>query len=201
MTTLDRVARFAGVAINGHSPIMTRLSRNQFPVLFASLGFRAGAEIGVWCGEFAEVLCRGMTGLRLLCVDPWQAYGEYHERKNDQGRLDRAYAETRARLEPFTCVIERRTSLDAARLVADASLDFVFIDANHRKAFVLDDLAAWTPKVRAGGIIAGHDYGSTDRRATIEVKDAVDEYTLAHGIAPVFVAAKDKAPSFFWVQR
>ena len=37
-------------------------------------------------------------------------------------------------------------------------VDFVFIDAEHTYEGVRDDIIAWSPKVRPGGIIAGHDY-------------------------------------------
>jgi len=50
------------------------------------------------------------------------------------------------------------TSTRAAERFEDASLDAVIIDANHNYEFVRDDLAAWVPKVKAGGIVAGDDY-------------------------------------------
>src|SRR5690606_11229810 len=52
-------------------------------------------------------------------------------------------------------------SVAAAKHVPDGSLDFVYIDADHSYAGVRADIAAWRPKIRAGGIIAGHDYAYT----------------------------------------
>lgn len=49
-------------------------------------------------------------------------------------------------------------STEAAKLYEDKSLDFVFIDANHRYEYVKEDIFAWTPKIKLGGLIAGHDY-------------------------------------------
>jgi predicted O-methyltransferase YrrM len=40
---------------------------------------------------------------------------------------------------------------------ADGSLDMVYIDACHRYDDVLSDLERWWPKVKPGGILAGHD--------------------------------------------
>ena len=40
----------------------------------------------------------------------------------------------------------------------DASIDFVYIDARHTYDAVMEDLEAWWPKVRPGGIVAGEDY-------------------------------------------
>lgn len=61
-------------------------------------------------------------------------------------------------------------SSEAAALFADKSVDFVFIDANHTYEFVKADVLAWLPKVKPGGIIAGHDYN-----APHEVERAVNE--------------------------
>lgn len=38
------------------------------------------------------------------------------------------------------------------------SLDFVFIDGDHSYEGVYNDIKAWMPKLKIGGIIAGHDY-------------------------------------------
>jgi hypothetical protein len=46
----------------------------------------------------------------------------------------------------------------AAARFEDLSLDFVFLDARHEYDAVRQDLAAWWPKLRPGGLFAGHDY-------------------------------------------
>lgn len=50
------------------------------------------------------------------------------------------------------------SSVEASRLFADESLDFVFIDADHSTDAVFADMTAWLPKVKPGGFLAGHDY-------------------------------------------
>jgi len=64
-------------------------------------------------------------------------------------------------------------SVTAAGRVKDASLDFVFIDADHSYECCLEDIKAWHPKVRAGGLICGHDY---HQRRFPGVVQAVDEF-------------------------
>jgi predicted O-methyltransferase YrrM len=56
----------------------------------------------------------------------------------------------------------RMTSIDAARLYQDQSLDLVFIDADHSFDAVCKDIEIWLPKVKPGGILAGDDFGSPD---------------------------------------
>jgi predicted O-methyltransferase YrrM len=52
------------------------------------------------------------------------------------------------------------TTNEAAGLFKDESLDAVFIDADHSYEAVKMDIQNWMPKVRRGGILAGHDYNS-----------------------------------------
>ena len=56
-------------------------------------------------------------------------------------------------------------------MFVDESVRFVFIDADHSYDAVLSDLKEWWPKLRKGGIFAGHDYGV---KAWPGVKRAVD---------------------------
>jgi predicted O-methyltransferase YrrM len=67
------------------------------------------------------------------------------------------------------------TTNEASKLFEDGSLDGVFIDADHSYEAVKQDIQNWLPKIRVGGILAGHDYNSTFQ----EVMKAVNE--LLHG--------------------
>src|SRR5688572_30054021 len=119
--------------------ILRQCGRRELCQVFAEAGFRAGAEVGVWSGHFSQFICRMVPGVHLRCVDPWAPYAEYHERKNDQARLEAAYQEAMARLAPYRCTVMRMSSTDAASLVPNGSLDFVYIDGNHERAFVEAD--------------------------------------------------------------
>ena len=50
------------------------------------------------------------------------------------------------------------TSEQAAAQIPDESLDFIFIDADHSYDAVVCDLQMWYPKIKTGGLVAGHDY-------------------------------------------
>lgn len=176
-------------------PLDLALTRADLAGVFASCGFRVGAEIGVERGRFSKVLCKANPGLTLLCVDPWEAYPGYRDHVG-QDRLEGFYEETRARLRPFGCIIRRAFSLEAAEDVADGSLDFVYLDANHSRPHVEADIEAWVPKVRVGGVVAGHDYCAGDGYGVI---DAVTAYVLAHDIHPLFIFRGDRSPSWAWV--
>jgi methyltransferase family protein len=51
-------------------------------------------------------------------------------------------------------------SIAAATLFANGTLDFVFIDADHTAPAVQADIAAWLPKIKGGGVLAGHDWNT-----------------------------------------
>jgi hypothetical protein len=185
------------------SPISVPMGRLHLPAFTRELGFTRGAEIGVWKGEFSAKFCEGNPDLEMLCVDPWQAHDAWHDRKKSQGPdaekiLEGAYQEACARLRPLKATILREFSVEAAKTVPDGSLDFVYIDGNHVLDAVLEDLAAWVPKVRVGGFVSGHDYRVNPAKPFIQVVPAVNRWTAEHQIQPWFVLSSDPSASFLW---
>ena len=59
-------------------------------------------------------------------------------------------------------------SLSAALRYPNNSLDFVFLDSGHEYAHVLAELAAWWPKVRHDGVLAGHDINLPGVRQAVQ---------------------------------
>lgn len=80
-------------------------------------------------------------------------------------------------------------SAGSARQFADSSVDFVFLDADHTYQAIRRDIDAWLPKVRPGGIIAGHDYNHPWNG----VITAVNE-TFGDLVMPI---VSDDNPNFF----
>lgn len=54
--------------------------------------------------------------------------------------------------------VMRMLTREAANEVADESLDYVYVDARHDYCGCREDMDRWWPKVRPGGMLAGHDY-------------------------------------------
>lgn len=144
---------------------------------FTELGFKKGAEVGVFEGSYSKVLLDTMPNLNLLCVDSWSTDTGWGIRKNSA-----SYPVAVEKLSHYhNATILKGSSVDVAKDILDGSLDFVYIDADHTYESVKADISAWGPKVRAGGIISGHDYFHA-RNGQVGVVPAVDEYAKEHGL-------------------
>jgi predicted O-methyltransferase YrrM len=144
------------------------VTRRDLAKLLHKLDLKKGVEVGVAAGIYGEILLHHNPQMELYFVDPWKPYGLYRDYTRKQ-TFERLMSEAEARFKPFpNAHIVRTTSVEAAKQFEDESLDFVFIDANHQEKFVTEDINAWYPKVRPGGILSGHDY------ANLRGRDGVD---------------------------
>ena len=137
-------------------PLLYSISVDQFP---SGSHF---VEVGSWLGKSSAFMavCIANSGknIKFDCVDTWQG-SEEHGLTTDEEK-EHLFQQFLTNMQPVRHLINpiRLPSLVAAKLYADESLDFVFIDASHDYENVKADLIAWYPKVKKGGIISGHDY-------------------------------------------
>ncbi|KAH3732928.1 Capsular polysaccharide synthesis [Pelomyxa schiedti] len=170
-------------------------SRVLFPVLLEWLGLEGeGAEIGVQNGYFSKRVLTGWKKCtKYYAVDPWMWQETYDDGANvNQAAQNGLYQKSVAELAPFQyATVMRLTSEQAAKMIPDESLTFVYIDARHDYTSVLQDLNLWYPKLKRGGIMAGHDYIDIDEMpewrvqpdGSVEtlraVKSAVNNFTMS----------------------
>lgn len=166
----------------------TRIDLAKF---FGEVGLNCGVEVGTKKGEYAKILCEANSNLCLYCVDPWIAYSGI-----TQERQDRRYAVAVETLQPYNVGIIKKTSMEAVNDFENGSLDFVYIDGNHRFEYAMMDLLHWPPKVRRGGIVAMHDYHPMGQDVTM----TIEAYTRAKDIRPWYVT-REPLPTAFWVKR
>ena len=165
-------------------------------------GYSRGVEVGVFRGENAKKLLDSWVGSapegsstkdsRLLyLVDAWASSEECAKYQKDTfgafgvegwqtwsaAEADDMRRDARANVggyhEHTTWKEMRQFSLEAAEAFPDGSLDFVYIDAAHDHASVAADVAAWWPKLRTGGLLAGDDYNLREELAEGEVNEEV----------------------------
>lgn len=163
-----------------------------------------GAELGVQKGEHAEqLLAAGVW--HLYMVDLWSEQANYFDIanvSNAQHAANMREAMMRVEKYPFkTTVLVGPSALQASK-VADGTLDFIYVDADHKLASVRADLAMWYPKVRSGGMICGHDFLDSPNNCGSEfgVATAVTEFCERFSIPELFVCQDECWPNWHFVK-
>lgn len=164
------------------------------------IGARRVAEIGVAYGYHANRLLDDLETATYFGVDPYRAgYDAMDAFVQDVARLFGESEPQKAMDRLHAAVLEdlaarggranllRLPSVDGAATFDDGFFDLVFIDGDHTYAGSAADLAAWWPKLRAGGVFCGDDYSWS------EVKRAVDEFAAAMGLTLRFIAKQGSA--------
>jgi tetratricopeptide (TPR) repeat protein len=147
-------------------------------------------EVGSWLGKSTVYLARQIAasgkGISLTAVDTFRGSpGEEQQQKVVAAHGGSVRGAFEANLRRYG-VLGRVAVLEAPSVAAaasfpDGTLDFVFIDADHAYESARADLLAWLPKVRPGGVLAGHDIDSEG------VARAVREVLPPTGVRPVGV--------------
>ena len=148
----------------------------SFALLLNELGLLGvGVEVGVWAAEHATIFRSKWGGRKLYLVDPYtsptnaadaqfQIHAQYRNQSVPRTKLVAAQTRAKERMQltatPGSYKFVQLSSVAAAQRFSDESLDFVYLDGAHEYAAIKEDLKAWFPKVKVGGILAGHDYSS-----------------------------------------
>lgn len=215
MNTLDHILNKFGLSFDDRTPMpieIPNVGRDSLAGWLHELDFKTGVEVGVAAGEYSEILCKANPQMKLSGIDPFRPYRGYRDYTRPS-TFAKLYGDAKGRLAKFpNYEFIEQFSMDALKDFADESLDFVYIDANHQEPFVTQDIAQWYKKIKAGGIIAGHDYTSprgSGGAPLHDVKSAVQAYTNKNDIKPWFVLGtfaivrgeiRDSARSWMWVK-
>ena len=147
-----------------------------------------GIEIGVATGNFSEVLLKVTKLQKIYFLDAWMHFpdDEYKDPCNaSQKNQDARYQSVIKRLSPYGDRVEimRKDCREAVKDFADEYFDFIYIDANHEYSHIKRDLDDWYPKVKVGGVYAGHDYLTiANDKKPCGVKQAVNEFCQPRGL-------------------
>jgi hypothetical protein len=145
-----------------------------------------GVEVGSKSGGFAYEIMAAWRGRQLFMIDPWvqQDPAVYRERQ-DWTNFEDCYKECQKleKLHAPRVALIRGYSPAESKHFMDGELDFVYIDGNHAGDAVSADLAAWWPKVKKGGLFAGHDcYHDEVWPSFCQVKPALDTWCKDMGL-------------------
>ncbi len=150
-----------------------------------------GVEVGVWDGRLSEYLLRSHPGIILVMVDRWAAVPA--DSRYAQSDCMRA-ASTQESMDLARHLATDRTkfanvrarpicgeSVEVATTFPGDSFDFVFIDAEHTREAVTEDLIAWYPTLKPDGLIGGHDWEHPNPKWG--VKQAVQDFIAERALS------------------
>jgi len=180
--------------------------RRELYVLFRDLGFKTGCEVGVLKGKNAQGMFKYIPGLKLYIVDPYIDYdgGQRTYGKKNKNHLE----EMMQRMSGKNYEFFKMKSHHACKYVPNDSLDFIYIDGNHKYDYVMMDLINWIPKIKKGGILSGHDFFNRVEglRGGFGAKAAIIDYITFHKFKPLYITHKTKGrrrvhPSWFFIKE
>ena len=116
-----------------------------------------GAEIGVAYGGNARHILQELNIKKLYLIDP---YTSVKGVQREKAARKSTFKGAQKLLKPWDdrIVWLNDISSKAAKRIPDLSLDFVYIDGDHRLGPVIQDIRLYWPKIKMGGLMAGHDY-------------------------------------------
>jgi hypothetical protein len=130
--------------------------------LIHSYGVKRAVEVGVYKGRMMRRVMRSAVGPSLeewYAVDTWESNEGWYPGCGDQAAWDRVYLGTCKYMPWFPALrVIKSKSVEAATMFQDGHFDMVYLDGDHTTKGVLSDIRAWLPKVKRGGLMAGHDY-------------------------------------------
>lgn len=145
-----------------------------------------GCEIGIYKGVTTKYLLENIPTIeRYYAVDPWRKYTMYNKKRfkwttkgNKKTWVDVMHLFFKNTFPHSNRICLLRTfSVDAVKFFDDEYFDWVYIDANHFYPYIKENLELWTPKVKFGGLITGHDYGNPKgKHRGWGIEKAVDEF-------------------------
>jgi hypothetical protein len=160
-------------------------------------GFTTGLELGVQYGYYSNaMLSRWSKCVEYHLVDLWGPLENYEDYANvDQNKQDKIYDDAMERLKPWKSKIRvcRNLTTVCSTNYEDEYFDFIYVDARHDFKGVAADLEAYWPKLKTGGIFAGHDYITNDESGqnwTVNYDGTIDlTGTVVKGAVDAFAAA------------
>jgi hypothetical protein len=163
--------------VNDRSEFLKDLS------LYAIQDYCSFVEIGVFRGDFSKMILDIIRPSKLYLIDPFEhsieTYGE--------GQITTAYSDEedyqivknrfRYEIQKNQIIINRGYSFDVVEHYSDNSFDFIYHDGSHLYKDLKRDLNEWLPKLKEGGIMAGHDHTENYKD---HVGKAVNEFCFKH---------------------
>lgn len=127
-----------------------------------TLGVRHAAEIGIFRGDFSELILRNCDCLeKYYMIDPWRHLDAWDKPANTNDEtlellMQRSLQKTE--FASYKRVVLRGKTTEVIDQIPDDSLDLAYIDGDHTLKGITIDLIRVLPKIKPGGLIGGDDF-------------------------------------------
>ncbi|HZV71283.1 MAG TPA: class I SAM-dependent methyltransferase [Saprospiraceae bacterium] len=170
------------VSLKDRSELLRRLPKNAII-----------AEIGVYKGDFSEKILSICHPEKFTLIDVWNLKGDHGE------LFDEVKQRFAKELQTKQVEMIRSFSYDAIHACPDQYFDWVYLDTDHSYEVTRRELEELRPKMKRGGIIAGHDYilGNWNAGFRYGVIEAVREFCVKYNWEMIYLTHElDTHPSF-----
>lgn len=156
-------------------------------------------ECGVAEGNFTQYILQAWNPSFHYLVDYWGTLQTTGDGAFNQLWHNMNYHTTLWKIHHYEhkTKVLRGVTWQMSQKVADESLDIVYLDAGHSYDAVKQDLEAWYPKVKPGGVIAGHDFVNP----AYGVLQAVNEFTAKRALKVNVIPEDKDEDAGFWFYK
>ncbi len=177
--------------------------RDDFGRLFNELKLiDRGAEIGVQSGKHSQILRDTWKGKELYLIDRWKYDSDNKDVANvaDEKQKKLYMSVVEKFIDDNSVQIIRKDSIEASKQFPDEYFDWIYLDADHSYEGCANDLKAWYPKLKKGGVFAGHDYLDGELiGGSFGVKSAVDDFISDKEVS-LYLTEENTIRSWYFVK-
>ena len=161
-----------------------------------------GCELGVFDGQFSEILFTSNKFKHLYLVDPFDGLIMSGDKNGDNIRYihgnDLYKIVNNKFVNNLGITVIKDFSHSFLNQQEDNSLDFIYIDTSHRYEDTKSELEISWQKIKNGGIISGHDYSLESFPGVVK---ALDEFLLKYNISNCIFTEQDKLKSYLFYKN
>lgn len=155
------------------------------------------AEIGVDEGKFSQLIHKKIKPAKFHLIDMWGT-DRFHD-----GKFEAVKSYFEEEIEEGAVEIHKTMSTKAAQEFEDDYFDWIYIDTDHSYETTRDELELYAPKMKPGGVMAGHDYrmGNWVSMYRYGVIEAVHEFCVNHNWELIYLTAEPTESQSFAIRK
>lgn len=167
-------------------PIPRVMSEGRDPMFDFLPDAKLVVEIGAQWGWWTHRAAKQLPNATIYSVDPWS--DDPISVRHYRGGVTNLY-DWCLNVAPWLGknVFALRGKSEEVAMDFFEPIDLLFLDGDHTREAVLRDLQLWEPRVRAGGVVVGHDWSGPWKK---HVRPAVRDYLGPNIRSPRFAAER-----------